>query len=486
MIQACVDLLVGRAFVPDSQDITVPLARRFAKRPLIAVLLYKDGLEAVPLSFANGEPVLGTPEFVATGGEDVDSAFLRSFAERHKAQDCLFILTTGYTAVLSSRTRRPENDAEAIQLMRDNPERLLGEPAAAGCRPSIVYHPTHNYAIVFNERESEINGAVSLASKTGLNVARLQCGMTSVLMQLFATHWADFGKEAEVLMVDRGSLLYLSTSETTLGRPLFDVGVKEAALKQAVAERVAKLKAGGTVVLVDLSGLGVEAMIAARGEKINVVNPLKDQPQPALWACAGDTPHLGYDLFPNERIVRPFAPGRLRAVPVVFWGAAAASVAIIGINLYRSATANTLTADVKRQEVALTAAQKKAEEAVHTAEVRAKTARAIGDWLEISPHTQDLLIRNTREIEAATAEGTKENRPVAQVDSISIACQEGQPQLRLAIVALGDASAANRVFQRISALFGKLGYGTVDLKETIVPQGYRYEHLLNMPVSPQS
>jgi hypothetical protein len=59
--------------------------------------------------------------------------------------------------------------------------------------------------------------------------------------------------------------------------------------------------------------------------------------------------------------------------------------------------------------------------------------------------------------------------------------QEGQPQMRLVIVVLGDAPAANRVFQRISALFGRMGYSTVDLKESLVPQGFRYEHLLNIP-----
>ncbi len=70
---------------------------------------------------------------------------------------------------------------------------------------------------------------------------------------------------------------------------------------------------------------------------------------------------------------------------------------------------------------------------------------------------------------------------MARVDSLSLTRQEGQPQMRLSIVVLGDASAANRIFQRISALFGRMGYSTVDLKETLVPAGFRYEHLLNMP-----
>ena len=43
------------------------------------------------------------------------------------------------------------------------------------------------------------------------------------------------------------------------------------------------------------------------------------------------------------------------------------------------------------------------------------------------------------------------------------------------------SAAANRVFQHISALFNRRGYNTVDLKESLVPQGFRYEHLVNLP-----
>ncbi|HEX3728183.1 MAG TPA: hypothetical protein VHV47_00130, partial [Opitutaceae bacterium] len=105
----------------------------------------------------------------------------------------------------------------------------------------------------------------------------------------------------------------------------------------------------------------------------------------------------------------------------------------------------------------------------------------IADWLLISPMTQTLLIQINQEIQAATDEGIKENKPVAEVGSLSLVRQEGQPQMRLAIVLNGDSSAANRVFQRISSLFGRLGYSTVDLRETVAPQGFRYEHLVNLP-----
>ena len=80
----------------------------------------------------------------------------------------------------------------------------------------------------------------------------------------------------------------------------------------------------------------------------------------------------------------------------------------------------------------------------------------------------------------------REGRPVARVDSLSLTRQEGQPQMRLVVVVLGEPSAANRIFQRVSALFGRMGYSTVDLKESLVPNGFRYEHLLNMPKPAES
>jgi hypothetical protein len=237
------------------------------------------------------------------------------------------------------------------------------------------------------------------------------------------------------------------------------------------------------VVLVDTGGLDAASMIRERAPTATVVTPLKDQVQPALLACLGDKPHLGYDLFPGERLVRPFAPGRLRIVPLVFWGAVAASVAMIGINIFREARDHQLAKGLKGQDQMLAAGEKRAECVIHDIEARGKTASAICNWLLISPPTQSLLINMSREIESATIQGVKENKSVAQVDSLALTRQEGQPQMRLVLVVLGDSSAANRVFQRIAALFGRMGYSTVDLKETLVPQGFRYEHLLNMPKS---
>lgn len=481
MIQQCIDLALGRAFTPDPIDTGVSLARRFAKRPLIAITFYKDGLEVAVVSFVGDKPSIGKPEFCVTGGEEVDAAFLRSFAERHKARECLVNLTTGYTAILSSRARRPENDEEAIVLMRDNPERLLGEPPAQGCRHSLAFHPTHNFAVAFAHKEHDINSAIALVTKADLAVARLQCGMTSLLIHAIDHFWSEVGRDAELLFVDRASLFYMPVTEGGFGRPLFDIGLKEAALKQALAERVGRLKAGGKVILVNSSGLDVEAMIRERGADITVVTPLKDSPSPALLACCSDKPRLGYDLFPSDRVVRPFAPGRLRIVPIVLWGTIAASVAMIGTNTFRVTQADRLATGFKAQAHMLDEVKKRSEGVIHDVESRGKTAAAICNWLLISPATEPLLIDLSKEIEAATNQGIKDNKSVAQVDSLSLTRQEGQPQMRLVIVVLGDASSANRIFQHISALFGRMGYSTVDLKETLVPQGFRYEHLLNIP-----
>ncbi len=481
MIQQCLDLLTGRAFVPDPLDAAMPLARRFSNRPLVAVTLFKDGLEAVAVTFREGVPSFGPPESLPSSGiDDADANFLRAFAERNRASHCLVVLTTGYTAVLSSRTRRPENDEDAVRWMRDSPERLLGEPPAQGCRPTVAFHPTHNFAVVLNHREHEIAAAVSLASRAGLGLARLQCGMSSLLIHVLGNFWADVEQEAEILLVDRGSLFYLPVSAGGMGRPLFDIGLKEAPLRQAIAERVEKLKPGGKVILVDTSGLDVLSLIGRRAE-IRVVTPLKDQPQPSLWACCSDAPRLGADLYPSERTIRPCAPARLRVVTVAFWGVAAVSAVMIGGNAFRASRDNHLAAGFRYQAQMLAAGRGRVEQTMNDAASRGRQASAIRQWLLISPSTQALLIELTREIEAATEQGASQNRGVAQVDSISLARQEGQPQMRLALVVLGDASAANRVFQRISALLARLGYSTVDLKESLVPQGFRYEHLLNMP-----
>ncbi|HEX3731093.1 MAG TPA: hypothetical protein VHV47_14875, partial [Opitutaceae bacterium] len=338
MIQQTLDLALGRAFVPDPLDTLIPLAKRFAKKPLIAVTIFKDGYEFVPVTFAGGQPVFGAAQATAPGGEDADADALRTFAERFKAKDCLINLATGYTAVLSSRTRRPESDEEAILLMRDSPERLLGEAPAHGCRPSIVSHPTHNFAVVFSHKENEIGSAMVMAQKAGLGLARLQCGMSSMLGQVIAHHWAEVGRDAELLFVSRSSVFIMAATEGSFSRPLFDVGLKEAALKQAVVERVAKLKRGGKKILVNTSGIDVEAMIREEDPEAAIATPLKDQDHPFLRACCGDKPHLGYDLFPGERTVRPHASNQLRPLPLLFWGMAAIFLAAFSVNTFRSAS----------------------------------------------------------------------------------------------------------------------------------------------------
>jgi hypothetical protein len=481
MIQESIDLLLGRAFSPDFIDATVTLARRFGKRPLLAITIYKDGIEVVPVSFAGGSPKFGKPEFNLTGGEDVDANFLRTVAERYKTSECVLNLTTGYTAVLSSRASRPENDEEAILLMRDNPERILGEPPTQGCRHSLAFHPTHNFAVVFAHRESEINMAAALAAKAELGVARLQCSVSSLLIYILGNYWSEVGQEAELLFADRGSLFYMPVADGSLGRPLFDVGLKEAALNQAIEERVWKLKSGGRVILVNSSGIDIEAMIRERGADITVVAPMKDEAQPALLASCSDKPRLAYDLFPTERLVRPFAPRSLRVVPFIFWATVAVSVAIIGINTFRQAQALRMAGSYVKQSDLLDQMKKHSDDVIHDAQARSDNASSICNWLLISPMTQSLLIDLTKEIAGATEQAQREGKPVARVESLSLTRQEGQPQMRLVIVVLGEPSAANRIFQRISALFGRMGYSTVDLKETLVPQGFRYEHLINIP-----
>jgi hypothetical protein len=481
MIQQSIDLALGRAFHPDPLDSTVSLARRFKQQTLIAISVYKDGMELVPVTFANGEPVFGSPEFVLSGTEDAESRSLAAFAERHRAKYCVINLTTGYSAVLSNRARRPESDEEALLLMRDNPERLLGESPAQGTRPSVAYHPTHNFAVVFWHKENDLNAVVALVGKTELGIARVQCGISSELTYVIDHFWPQVGAEAELILVDRGSIFYLPAAAGAFGRPLFDVGLKETPLKQALDERIGKLKASARIVLVDASGLGVAAKIRERCPECTIIQPLENEGQPYLRAVCGDQARLGYDLFPLERTARPFAPARLRFVPLVFWGAALVSAVVITYNTLQQTSARRQTANLQAQTMLFGEGMKHQTAVRKELEAHAKTATAMCDWLLISPPTEPLLAAITEEIESATAQGLKENRSVAQLDGLSLTRQEGQPQMRLVLVILGDAQAANRIFQRISALFGRLGYSTVDLKQTLIPQGFRYEHLLNMP-----
>lgn len=481
MIQQIFDLALGRAFAPDPLDSTVALSRRFPERTVLALSVYKDGMEALPLTFTGEGATFGAAEFFSAGTEDAEAEWLHKTAERHQATHCVINLTTGYSAVLSNRTRRPESDEEGLLLMRDNPERLLGESPAPGTRPSIAYHPTHNFAVVFSHKDHDLQAVAGLASKAELAVARIQCGMSSALVYVLDHCWDELGGDADLLLIDRASILHLPVNANGLGRPLFDVGLKETALKQALEERLGRLKPQGRVAIIDSSGQNVAAQVRARFPEMTVVELLKDEPQPFLRAICIDRPRLGYDLYPLDRIARPYAPAGLHFVPILFWSALAASIALIGTNTWRARAAEGQTANLQRQAKQFGDGMTHQVALRHELDAHAKTATAMCDWLLISPSTQSLLTALTGEIESATNQALKENKSVAQLDSLSITRQEGQPQMRLVLVVFGDAPAANRIFQRISALFGRLGYSTIDLKQTLIPQGFRYEHLLSIP-----
>jgi hypothetical protein len=390
MIQQIFDLALGRAFAPDPLDSTVSLTRRFPQQTVLALSVYKDGIEALPLKFTGDVAAFGAAEFFPAGTEDAEAEWLRKTAERHQATHCVVNLTTGYSAVLSNRTRRPENDEEALLLMRDNPERLLGESPAPGTRPSIAFHPTHNFAVVFSHKDNDLQAIAGLVSKAELAVARIQCGMSSALVYVLDHCWNELGGDADLLFVDRASILHLPVNANGLGRPLFDVGLKEAALKQALDERLSRLKPQGRVAVIDSSGQGVAARIRERFPESTVVELLKDEPQPYLRAICTDRPRLGYDLYPLDRIARPFAPAGLRFVPVVFWSILAASVALIGTNTWRAGIAERQTANLQLQVKQFGDGMTHQVALRHELDVHAKTASAICDWLLISPSTQSL------------------------------------------------------------------------------------------------
>ncbi len=481
MIEATLDLARGRAFIPDPLDETVSLAQRFRNRPLIAVTLYKDALEAVVVTFVGNVARYGTAEFMQFGAEGVEVGFLQGFAEKCGATECLMILAAGYTASLSTRARNADNDVEAVQLMRQNPSKLLGDEPAHGTRNSLAFHPTHNFAINFAHKTTEIENAMALANKAGLGLARLQCGMSSLLIYAMDHFWDEVGREAELLFVERTSIFTLSVGESFLGKPLFEMNLKEAALQTALGERIGKLKPQGKVILINSSKLDVENMIHERGLNAVIVQPLKSTALPVVTVCCSDKPRLGYDLFAGERAVRPFAPAKLRFVPLFFWVSVALFAVVMGVNWWRGhlaieeSRANDLRMAQTNKDITANSV------VVNQVEQRRKTSDAVRDWLAISPPAQNLLVALTKEIEKGITESAKDNKVAAQLESMSFTRLEGQPQMRLVIVVLGDATTANRIFQLVSAQLGNLGYKTGDLKTTLVPNGYRYEHLLNIP-----
>jgi hypothetical protein len=474
MIRETISLAFARSFTPDPVDRKVRLAERFAHRPLIAVTLLENSIEASVVSFVDGKPAFRETELSHHTDDDGDATFLRSYAAKHGATEVAINLQHSFTAMVSNRVKLAGTRAENLDDMRYNPEKILGEPEQVRTKHAVAHHPTHNFALRFDFRQEDLDKIAGLMTKADLTVVHFHCGMVDLVNYIIARYWADVTTETAFIFVDARAVFTCLLEPRSLGQPGFAMDYAAQDIREEINSRLGEiLRPGRKVILINDSALDVPAMIAERELKNEIITPMAGIPLPELYAVCADAPErYAYDLYSIEQHAKPFAPRSYIIVPIIFWLMIGVSGLCWVANSYRRHHAESQYNSLTQEKNALMLSSVSLAQQTNAFKAKEDLANDLRDWLSISPPTQSFWIKITDAL-----------RGHLQVQSMSITRTQGQPQMRFVITVSGKESDANEAFNRVTEVLTKQGFKTIDFKTYTVPNGYQYDHLLNVPVN---
>jgi hypothetical protein len=474
MIRETIALAFARSFTPDPVDRKVRLAERFTRRPLIAVTFLENALEASRVSFVEGQPVFTETELFNFGEADSDATFLRTYAARHDASEVAINLQYGFTAMVSNRVKLAGNRADNLDQMQYNPEKILGEPEQMRLKHALATHPTHNFSLRFDFQRSDLDRIATIMAKAGLTVVHFHCGMVDLINFIIARHWSGITSETAFIFVDARAVFTCLLEPRALGQPGFSMDTAAQDLREEVGSRLTEiLRPGRKVILINDSPVDVAAMIAEREMKNEIITPLEGMASPELHAVCADTPdHYAYDLYPNEQRAKPFAPRSYIIVPVLFWTLISVSGLCGVVNSYRHLRAESQLNELTQQKNAIALDMTSLAQQTTAFKTKEDLAHDLRDWVALAPPTQGFWVKVTEAL-----------RGHLQVQNMSIDRIPGQPQMRLVITVSAAEREAYEAFNQVSAVLKEEGYKTIDFKTYTVPNGYQYDHLLNVPVN---
>jgi hypothetical protein len=474
MIRETIALAFARSFTPDPVDRKVRLSERFSKRPLIAVTVHENALEASRVAFVEGKPAFSETELCNFGEADSEVAFIRTYAAKHNATEVAINLQYGFTAMVSNRVKLAGSRAENLDQMQYNPEKIIGEPEQMRLKHALATHPTHNFALRFDFQRGDLDRIATVMARANLTVVHFHCGMVDLINFIIARHWQEVSSETAFIFVDARAVFTCLLEPRALGQPGFSMDTAAQDLREDVGSRLTEiLRPGRRVILINDSPVDVAAMIAERETKNEIISPLEGIASPELYAvCADTSEHYAYDLYPNEQRAKPFAPRSYIIVPILFWTLIAASGLCGVANSYRRLRAESRLNELTQQKNAIALDMMSLARQTSGFKAKESLAHDLRDWLALAPPTQGFWIKINEAL-----------RGPLQVQNMSIDRIPGQPQMRLVITVSASGKEANDAFDQVSAILSKEGYKTIDFKTYTVPNGYQYDHLLNVPIN---
>jgi hypothetical protein len=200
-----VNLLTLRAFRPDAYDMSAPIRLRFARQKLLGIVIYPNCVKLAKYHFGSSVHV----EMIATINREgpADNELVRilgNIAKENPGMQAIVAYNHGFNAVKSFTVKRGDT---LWSMLKENPQRVLGDDFEAGHSYSVVMHPTRESTIVFSYEQTMITGIERVLEQSGIQCVRLQHTIGSLFSYLVDMYKGVI--PCNTLILSGNSVLYL-------------------------------------------------------------------------------------------------------------------------------------------------------------------------------------------------------------------------------------------------------------------------------------
>lgn len=200
-----VNLLTLRAFRPDAFDMTAPIKLRFARQKLLGIVIYPSAVKLAKYHFGSTLHIEMIGSINREGTSDNELVrILSNIAKENPGIPAVIAFNYGFNAVKSFTVKRSDT---LLTMLKENPQRALGDDFEAGHSYSVVLHPARESAIVFSYEQAMITSLERLIEQSGIRCVRLQHTIGSMFSELMDTYKGAI--PCNLLVISGNSVLYL-------------------------------------------------------------------------------------------------------------------------------------------------------------------------------------------------------------------------------------------------------------------------------------
>jgi len=204
-INQLLNLLTMRAFRPDAFDMTATVRTRFARQRLLGIVIYPNVVKLAKYHFGSTVHVELVGSINREGSSDNDlQRILSNIAKENPGIPAIVAYNYGFNAVKSFTVKRSET---LWSMLKENPQRVIGDDYEAGHSYSVVQHPARECSIVFSYEQTVVSNIERMLEQSGIVCVRLQHAIGSIFSLLAEQYKGVL--PCNTLIISGNSLLYL-------------------------------------------------------------------------------------------------------------------------------------------------------------------------------------------------------------------------------------------------------------------------------------